>query len=69
MHHKRASCDSVKCQRAQGEAPAQAKGIITAAAVRTNTGDDDGAGMVTAAQVALMGGQWKPSADPDDSGG
>lgn len=69
MHQKRASCNSLLCQRAQGEAPAQAKGVITAAAVRINTGDDDGACMVTAAQVALMGGQWKPSADPDDSGG
>eukprot|EP00208_Stichococcus_sp_RCC1054_P005309 CAMPEP_0206141326 /NCGR_PEP_ID=MMETSP1473-20131121/12551_1 /ASSEMBLY_ACC=CAM_ASM_001109 /TAXON_ID=1461547 /ORGANISM="Stichococcus sp, Strain RCC1054" /LENGTH=306 /DNA_ID=CAMNT_0053535845 /DNA_START=120 /DNA_END=1040 /DNA_ORIENTATION=- len=60
---------SMMAPKAKGEAPAQAKGVITAAAVRINTGDDDGACMVTAAQVALMGGQWKPSADPDDSGG
>lgn len=53
----------------QGELPPQARSVISAAAVRT-PGGDDGAGPVTAAQVALMGGQWKPTADADgDSGG
>ena len=53
----------------QGEEPPQARGVISAAAVRTR-GGDDAAGPVTAAQVALMGGQWKPTADAgDDSGG
>ena len=45
----------------QGEVKQQ-PGQITAAAKRNRPLDDD-AGIVTAAQVALMGGQWRPSAD------
>jgi len=34
--------------------------VISAAAKRSRVADDM---VVTAAQVALMGGQWKPTAD------
>lgn len=44
----------------KGEAKAQ-PGVIAAAAKRSRPADDGG--IVTAAQVALMGGQWRPSAD------
>ena len=47
--------------RLQGEVKQQ-PGQITAAAKRNRPLDDD-SGIVTAAQVALMGGQWRPSAD------
>ena len=46
----------------QGEVKQQ-PGQITAAAKRSRPLDDDDSGIVTAAQVALMGGQWRPSAD------
>lgn len=51
--------------RAKGEASKQAAGVISAAAVRTTPSAID-SGIVTAAQVALMGGHWKPSGGDDD---
>lgn len=48
------------CCVVQSEAKAQ-PGVIAAAAKRSRPADDGG--IVTAAQVALMGGQWRPSAE------
>ncbi len=49
----------LKPPRVQAEAQRQ-PGVIQAAAKRAKQSEDF---VVTAAQVALMGGQWKPNAD------
>lgn len=37
--------------------------VISAAPKRYRLEGDDDGGMVTAAQIAMLGGQWKPTAD------
>ena len=37
--------------------------VISAAAKRYRPEGGDDGGMVTAAQIAMLGGQWKPTAD------
>ena len=54
----------------QGGGGAKSGAVISAAAVRNRQPDDDdggdadGSGAATAAQIAMLGGQWKPSAEP-----
>lgn len=37
--------------------------VISAAPKRYKIDGDDDGGMVTAAQIAMLGGQWKPTGD------
>ena len=37
--------------------------VISAAPKRHRLDGNDGGGMITAAQIAMLGGQWKPTAD------
>ena len=56
----------------QGGPSAKSGAVISAAPVRTNrqvgAGDDedDESGAATAAQIAMLGGQWKPNAEPPE---
>ncbi|DBB18537.1 TPA: hypothetical protein ACH3X3_000175 [Trebouxia sp. C0006] len=52
----------------KGQAPPTPAGVVSAAAVRYKTDDRVGSNIVTAAQVAMLGGQWASSADATEEG-
>lgn len=52
----------------KGQAPPAPAGVVSAAAVRYKTDDRVGSNIVTAAQVAMLGGQWASSADATEEG-
>ena len=58
----------------KGQADASKRGlpagaVIAAAPKRYKRADDDGGELITAAQIAMLGGQWKPSADDGSDAG
>ncbi|KAK9852092.1 hypothetical protein WJX84_010284 [Apatococcus fuscideae] len=55
-----------KGQRPEDEHGPPAGAVISAAAKRYKTDDRVDSGMVTAAQIAMLGGQWKPNAEDDE---
>lgn len=53
----------------KGQAPPTPAGVVSAAPVRYKTDDRVDSKIVTAAQVAMLGGQWASSADATEEGG
>lgn len=52
----------------KGQAPAAPAGVVSAAPVRYKTDDRVDSSIVTAAQVAMLGGQWASKADAAEDG-